>query len=94
MRITSPRALGASAALLIAVACAPATQHAYVAPSRLTIVSTTEETQGPPAAHVIYIENRSTVPVTVFNISLTGCENVKQQCSPHPVKIRVAPGAA
>jgi len=92
MRITSPRSLGSFAALLLAIGCTPATQHAYVAPSRLTIVSTTEETQGPPEAHLIYIENRSTVPVMVFNISLTGCENVKQQCSPHPVKIRVAPG--
>jgi hypothetical protein len=92
MRISSSRAPGASLALLLAIACAPASQHAYVAPSRATIISTTEETQGPPARHVIYIENRSTVPVTVFSVSLSGCENVKQQCSPHPVKIRVAPG--
>jgi hypothetical protein len=92
MSITSPRALGGSFALLLAIACAPATQHAYIAPSHETVVSTTEETEGPPSKHVIYIENRSTVPVTVFSITLSGCENVKQQCSPHPVKIRVRPG--
>ena len=92
MRITSPRALGGSFALLLAIACAPATKHAYIAPSHETVVSTTEETEGPPSRHVIYIENRSTVPVTVFSITLSGCENVKQQCSPHPVKIRVRPG--
>ena len=93
MRISSPRALSASVALLLAIACAPATQHAYVAPSHLTIISTTEESQGPPpSTHLIFIENRSTVPVTVFSISLSGCENIKQQCSPRPVKIRVAPG--
>jgi hypothetical protein len=92
MRIASPRALVAPLALLAGVACTPATQHAYVAPTHATIISTTEESPGPPASHVIYIENQSTVPVTVFSVSLSGCENVKQQCSPRPVKIRVAPG--
>jgi len=92
MRLSSPRAFDAAVAMLFAIACAPATQHAYVAPSHLTIISTTEESQGPPAAHLIFVENRSTVPVTVFSVSLTGCENVKQQCSPHPVNIRVPAG--
>ena len=92
MRIEFPRATGACLALVLVAACTPATQHAYVAPSRTTIVNTTEESQGPPEAHLIYIENRSTVPVTVFSVSLTGCENVRQQCTPHPVKIRVRPG--
>lgn len=93
MRIEHHRALATSSALILAVACTPATQHAYVAPTHATVISTTEESQGPPAAHLIYVENRSTVPVTVFSVSLTGCENVRQQCSPRPVKIRVRPGS-
>ena len=84
------RVLAAAAALL--TACSAATQRAYVAPTDRTIVSTTEERQGDPPAHLIYIHNHSTVPVTVFSVSLSGCENVKQQCSPRPVSIRVAPG--
>ena len=94
MRIASPStcALGASFSLLLGVGCAGAARQAYVAPSRATVVSTTEESQGPPPAHVIYVENRSTVPIMVFGVSLSGCENVRQQCSPRPVKIRVSPG--
>jgi len=92
MRILPPRSLGAHLALLLSAGCAAATQQAYVAPSQATITSTTEESQGPPVAHLIYVENRSTVPVRVFSVSLSGCENVKQQCSPHPVNIRVSPG--
>ena len=92
MHHASTRALAASFTSLVVAACAPATNKTYVAPTRLTIVSSTEEAQGPPPSHMIYIENRSTVPVTVFSVTLSGCENVKQQCSPRPAKIRIPPG--
>lgn len=64
----------------------------YVAPTRETVFSTTQESQGDAPVHLIYVENRSTVPVTVFSVSLSRCENVRQQCYPRPVRIRVQPG--
>jgi hypothetical protein len=88
--IPAPRVLVATAVLL--AGCGPATQRAYVAPTSETIVSTTEERQGNPPAHLIYVQNRSTVPVVVFSIYLTGCENVKLQCSTRPANVRIAPG--
>jgi hypothetical protein len=81
-----------AAASLLAPAGRAAAQRAYVAATSETIVSTTEERQDDPPVHLIYIENRSTVPVTVFNTSLTGCENVKQICTPQPRKLKVRPG--
>jgi hypothetical protein len=88
IRISDPYALGV---VLVLAACAPATQRTYVAPTRETIVSTTEEHEANPPTHLIYIENHSTVPVTVFSVSLTGCENIKQDCGPHPVHLDVRP---
>ena len=76
-------------AVAIAAACAPATQRAYVAPSPETIVSTTEQHEADPPSHTIYIENHSTVPVTVFSVYLTNCQNIHGECGPHPVKLRV-----
>jgi len=72
-------------------ACAPAAQHTFVAPTRETIVSTTEEHEADPPTHLIYIENHSTVPVTVFSLALTGCENIKPECGAHPASLRVHP---
>jgi carboxypeptidase family protein len=87
----SARALAAASVLL--AACSTATQRVYVAPTAENIVSTTEVRQGDPPVHLVFVENHSTVPVTVFSVSLSGCENVKQQCSPRPASIRLAPGA-
>ena len=74
------------------LACAPATQHAYIAPSVDTIVSTTEVHEANPPAHLIYIENHSTVPVEVFSIRLTDCQNVREQCGPRNTHLRVPAG--
>lgn len=82
--------LGASTVL--AIACSPAgSRRTYIAPTRENVVSTTEQANSERAEHFIYVHNRSTVPVTVFSVSLTGCENVKQSCGPRPVNIRVPP---
>jgi hypothetical protein len=74
------------------LACSSATQRAFVAPSDDTIVTETEEREGDPPTHLIYVVNRSTVPVTVFSVSLRGCENVKQDCRPNRVNLQVQPG--
>ena len=65
----------------------------YVAPNDQTIITTTEERSGVPG-QVVYVENRSTVPVTVFSYTLRGCENVKQRCdSPHKLELKLRPGS-
>lgn len=86
------RTLGTSAVALatsLLLACAPATQRAFVAPSYQSIVRTTEEREGPPPTHVIYVENHSTVPVKIFAYTLTDCENVNVECGVHRANIHL-----
>src|SRR5256885_2346192 len=71
MRFVSPFVPRALLAAVLLTACAPTTQHTYVAPTFQSIVSSTEERQGNPPAHLLFVENRSTVPVVVFSTSLT-----------------------
>src|SRR5207249_3081991 len=40
-----------------------------------------------------YIENHSTVPIVVFAITLTNCQNVKVQCGARNMKLRVDGGS-
>ena len=79
-------------ALTLGACSSATTQRAYVAPSSETIISDTEVRQADPPTHLIFIENRSTVPVRVFSLSLTSCENIKQLCGPKRANLRVAPG--
>ena len=77
---------------VLVVGCAPAAQHAYVAPSYQTIVSTTEEHEADPPSHIIYVENHSTVPVRIFAYSLTDCENINVSCGVHQTNLQVRAG--
>lgn len=79
------------ACAVVVGACAAASQRAYVAPSFATVRSITEEREGPQQAHEIFIENESTVPITVFSMSLRGCDNVREQCDVRSVRLRVQP---
>lgn len=76
----------------LAACSAATTQRAYVAPSTETIISDTEVRQADPPMHLIFIQNRSTVPVRVFSLSLTNCENIKLSCGPKRANLRIAPG--
>jgi hypothetical protein len=50
-----------------------------------------EETSASPG-QIIYIENHSTVPITVYSVTLRDCENIKLQCSsPRRLNLRLAP---
>jgi hypothetical protein len=84
--------LNAAVGATILIGCAPAAQRAYVAPTNETITSVTEERETNPPAHLIFVLNHSTVPITVFSVSLHACENVKQRCEPTPVKYKVPSG--
>lgn len=76
----------------LAACSAATTQRAFVAPSNETIIHDTEVRQDNPPTHLIYVQNRSTVPVRVFSVSLSNCENIRQQCGPRRANLRLGPG--
>ena len=92
MRLSRRSAATLGSVALLLFSQRGAAQAAYVAATSQTIVSRTVEQEGSFAGHSIYIENHSTVPVTVFSVNLSGCENVKQSCSTHRTNIHLGPG--
>ena len=84
-----PRLLALAALLL---ACAPTAQIAFIAPTNQTVTSETEVREGSAPAHLVFVTNRSTVPVIVFGTRLTACENVRQACGTHQANLRIGPG--
>lgn len=66
--------------------------QSYVAPTNETVTTRTEEGLGSSIAQVIWIHNGSTVPISVYSVTLRDCDNVKQQCSPRPLSMRLQPG--
>ena len=81
-----------SSALVLLTTCASApTQKVYVAPTQDTVFATLEETQG-ARGQLIFVENRSSVPVKVYSVSLRDCQNVKGQCSVHPLNMQLDAG--
>jgi hypothetical protein len=91
--ITRRRAGQISVAALLCGCASVPVEKAYVAPSDLTITSETQEGHDDAPSHIIYVSNRSTVPIRVFGTRLSNCENIKQQCAPRNVSIRVLPNA-
>jgi hypothetical protein len=79
-------------AVVIASACASNTQRAYVAPTPDTVFTTAEEMTATPG-QLIYAENRSSVPVTVYSFTLRECQNVKQQCAVRAMNLHIDPGS-
>jgi hypothetical protein len=77
--------------LALLSACASGgTQHVYVAPTSETVYSGYEEMQSRPG-QVMYVENRSSVTIRVYSVTLRNCQNIKQTCEVRPVNIRVGP---
>ena len=78
-------------ALLLACSSPLAAQDRFIAPTASTVNAFTEEGVGDNRAHVLYVQNSSTVPIVVFGITLTQCENIRQPCGSRRVKIRIDP---
>ncbi|MBW8771059.1 MAG: hypothetical protein JF589_14985 [Gemmatimonadetes bacterium] len=78
-------------ALLLAGSAPLAAQERFIAPTSSTVNAFTEEGVGDNPAHVLYVQNSSTVPIIVFGITLSQCENIRQPCGSRRVKIRVDP---
>jgi hypothetical protein len=78
-------------ALLLTSSAPLSAQDRFVAPTIYNVSAVTEQGSGDNPAHALYVQNSSTVPVVVFGILLTECDNVRQPCGSHHVKIRVGP---
>jgi hypothetical protein len=83
-----PNLLAVAALLASAGACT----RQQIAPSFDTIVKSTEARPGTPPVHLLYVENRSTSPVTVYSAGVDQCENIADPCTPHPMDLRINPG--
>ena len=75
---------------LVAGCASSGGQQVYVAPTSETVYSGYEEMQAHPG-QVMYVENRSSVPIQVYSVTLRSCTNIKQTCEVRPVNIRVGP---
>ncbi|MBI3790992.1 MAG: hypothetical protein HY275_08945 [Gemmatimonadetes bacterium] len=60
-------------------------------PTLQNIVMSMEESPGNQWAGLIYVENRSSVPINVTSVTLRNCENIKQQCGTLPIRRTVEP---
>jgi hypothetical protein len=77
---------------LFLAGCASQGQRVYVAPSNESITTTTEEGLGNSPVHEIYVINGSTVPITVFGVTLRDCQNIRQTCEPRQMDLEIGPG--
>lgn len=85
-----PLSLLCTAVLGAGCASAPA-QRVYVAPTSQTVVTVMEE-MAPTPGHIIYVKNHSSVPVTVYSVTLRDCENIKPNCdAPRSINLRLRP---
>jgi hypothetical protein len=78
-------------ALVLCAGQSLAAQEIFVAPTARTVVPLTEQGMGEDLAQTMVVTNYSTVPIIVFGVVLTGCENVKQPCGSRRTKIKVHP---
>jgi hypothetical protein len=82
------------AALLLAAACAtaaPAGGGAVVEPNETNVVDRLQ--RGEAEEQVLWITNRSTVPIVVTAVTLRGCDNVSQPCDgPIHMTVPIGPG--
>ncbi|MFL5619286.1 MAG: hypothetical protein ACJ79A_12945 [Gemmatimonadaceae bacterium] len=67
-------------------------QDRFVAANERTVIATTEQSNSDDPVHMMYVSNNSTVPIVVFGITLTSCENVKQSCGSRRTNIKIGAG--
>jgi hypothetical protein len=78
---------------LLALAIEPLkAQDRFVAPTDRTVIALTEQSNSDDPVHMMYVSNNSTVPIVVFGITLTACENVKQSCGSRRTNIKIGAG--
>ena len=86
-------ACAATFAATLAAGCVSGIQHAYVAPTEQTVYTTVEATPMSPG-QIVYVENSSSVSVTVYSVTLRECVNIKGGCNgPRTLNLHVPPAA-
>jgi hypothetical protein len=78
--------------LLSAAIHGAAAQEIFVAPNSNSVFSSSEQGFGTDQSHQLMVTNRSTVPIVVFGVSFSQCENLKQSCGGRPTKIAIPAG--
>ena len=80
-------------ACLLALALEPLqAQDKFIAPSQYTVIPLTEQSNSDDPVHMLYVSNNSTVPIVLFGITLSSCENVKQSCGSRRTNIKIGAG--
>jgi len=80
-------------ACLLALALEPLkAQDRFVAPNERSVIASSEQSNSDDPVHMLYVSNNSTVPIVVFGVALTACENVKQSCGPRRTNIKISAG--
>ncbi len=79
--------------LLLSSAASLSAQDVFIAPSRRTIIASTDFGHGRDRSHTLYVRNESTIPIIVSGVVLLMCENVKGECFPQRTNIAIPPGA-
>ncbi len=78
--------------MALASGCAAkVTERVYVAPTDQTVTARLEAAMDGKGQYV-YVENRSTVPVTVTSLHLRDCENIKTRCEVTRMRVKLPPG--
>jgi hypothetical protein len=78
--------------VLLSFSTLASAQDVFVAPTHNNVIASSEQSAGPLTAHLLYVSNESTVPIVVFGVLLSSCENVKQMCTGQRVNVPIPPG--
>jgi hypothetical protein len=78
--------------LLCCVSAPASAQDVFVAPTYNSVFASSEQGFGTEEAHQLFVTNKSTVPIIVFGVSLSSCDNVKQSCEARRTKINIPAG--
>ena len=80
-------------AVLLLLARPLAAQSSFIAPDAATITGMAEAASTKAQTHLLFVANRSTVPIVVYALELSGCANVVQPCERTATAVTIAPGA-
>jgi len=67
-------------------------QDKFIAPNEYTVIPLTEQSNSDDPVHMLYVSNNSTVPIVLFGITLSSCENVRQSCGSRRTNIKIDAG--
>jgi hypothetical protein len=79
-------------ALLLAASASARAQDIFVAPTYNSVLASAEAGIGEEGVQDLIVTNRSTVPIIVFGLTYSACDNLKQSCGGHRLNIKVPAG--